>query len=127
VSRELSTALVTGANMSGNDKPRDTQDEDEELKIFQAIESSRNQMHEDKMRTQRENVVASRSMQAQPSKQSWQAQQQQLKQPHNDAKASKPAVYVPKGIPASMIISQPQPEEGGSLLCAPRAICHPCG
>lgn len=112
---ELSTVWVTSANMSGDEKPRDTQDEDEELKIFQAIESSRNQMHEDKMRTQRENVVASRGMHPQPSKQSWQAQ---LKQPHKDAKASKAALYVPKGIPASMIISQPQPEEGGSLLCA---------
>lgn len=86
---------------------RDAQDEDEDLAIFQAIESSRNQIHEGEMRMQRENVVAHRGMQAHH-QQAWQQQQ-----PHKDAqKPSKPAVYAPKGIPTSMIVTQPQPEEG---------------
>ena len=99
-----------------DDERQKALDEDEERKIFQAIEASRTQVHENELREQRDSVIVRRGQQQQaprqPRHQSQQQQQQHLRQAHPDAKGGKATVYAPKGIPSSMIVAQADPDEG---------------
>jgi hypothetical protein len=87
------------------------QDEDEERRIHQSIEDSKNQNYENEQREERQKVIARRSIKQQQLVRGNQSEQQQ-RQAHPDAKASKPSAIAPKGIPSSMIVSQPDFEEG---------------
>lgn len=97
--------------MADAERAHDAEEEDEELKIFQAMESSRNQVHESRMKLQRESTIAYRAMMTSQPKQTPQ-QQESEKHRHKDAVASKPVAFAPKGIPTSMVVTQAQPEEG---------------
>lgn len=112
--------VVAACSMSDDERQR-AQDEDEERKIFQAIEASRTQVHENELREQRDSVIVRRGQQQQQAprqsrhQQQQQQQQQHLRQAHPDAKGGKATVYAPKGIPSSMIVAQADPDEGAAL------------
>jgi hypothetical protein len=110
--------LQSPPDAMADEQPRDANDapdDDDTLAIFQAIESSKIQIHENEMRKQRERTIAGRAQQTAP-RQTRQLQQRDTDsgwQQNKEAKQSlKPALVAPKGIPSSMIVSQAKPQEG---------------
>lgn len=93
----------------------DIEEQEEELAIFKAIESTREQIHENQQRKAREHTIAYRQFEQQHQQHAKAEGDEQAGEKPAPEKKPKPSAYMPRGIPMSMVVAQAQPEEGVRL------------